>query len=622
MTHATAVSPARPRLRWGLWLSLLLILLAVGEGAGWALASMGVQFAGWNIAVRSIFAVLTLAWWIRGVLLLADRPRARLAVIDLAGTYLAYFFVSLGLQHDNFSLAIAAFGVWALLVMFLGGLGLVRALLRPGWPVVAVARAVIDEAIRMKIALIFIVGVVLIVPVMPFLLDADERLSYRLQFFLTWALGLTSFLLSLMTIFLACGTVAADASRKHWHMTLVKPIRRVSYLAGKWLGIAMLNLVLLGVAGAGVYSFARYLQQQPAVDAQDRFAADYGVLVGRRGVTPVPPPGMDLESQVQTRIETLKRQDPSYYGGEVTRQERQAVRAKVLAQWHSIAPRESQAYMFEGLEPAKQADAPLQLRIKPKASSPPPRQLVQLAFWFNGRAWPTTPEGVHYNPPRIVDDKFHTFDLNPSIIDDQGRLTVRIKNVNLEAPEYTHDASVTFAPNSDIEVLYQVSGFVPNLAKALFVIWIKLGFLAVLGIASASLLSFPIACLLSFLFYFVAIASGFISESLEFFAGLAPEDLGAFETLLWYPQTFVSRIASGEIWDAMRLLIRIVGQGFTLLVPDFSRFAVNKLVADGRVVEWRMLTAALIWIGLIWSGVAALIGAMIFRKRELAKVIV
>lgn len=101
-------------------------------------------------------------------------------------------------------------GVTGMAVASVLGLAAIRGLLAGSTGIAGVARAVIDEAVRMRAALVLLVLLVLLIPTLPLVLDHDERLEYRVQFLLAWALGGTGLILSLLTIFLACGSICGD----------------------------------------------------------------------------------------------------------------------------------------------------------------------------------------------------------------------------------------------------------------------------------------------------------------------------------------------------------------------------------------------------------------------------
>ena len=193
----------------------------------------------WPLFIAALAAIASLLWW-------SGRPVAATAVAG--GTALAGGFV--------LSMAV------------------LRAVLSPGNGVVGVARTVVEEAVGTRVPLVLLVLAATGLPALPLVLDPTERLEYRMQFFLNWGLSGAGFLLALVTLVLACSSVCGDIDTQRIHMTLAKPIQRWQYLLGKWLGIVLLDLVLVALAGVGIYAFTQALRQSPALDRADRRAVE------------------------------------------------------------------------------------------------------------------------------------------------------------------------------------------------------------------------------------------------------------------------------------------------------------------------------------------------------------
>lgn len=535
--------------------------------------------------------------------------------------------------------AIVIGGVWAMAMSFFGGLALIRFLLGYGHPVTGVARTLVDEAIRMKIALVFIIGLILLIPILPTSLLPSERLEYRIQTFLSYSVSGISVLLSFMTIFLACGTISAELRDKQIFLTMSKPVSRFNYLAGKLLGIAMLNLLLIAVSGVAVYSFARLLQQQRAMEVLDRVAVEEHILVARKNILPQMPPGMDRETLILDRFKQLYTEDPMRWGGKMglpvedTEELRDAVNrlpenmrkeieTAVDARWHTVAPGRKQSFRFTGLADAGRYTDILQLRFKPFAQPQPEDKRIYFSLWVNGRPYHMNPNTGVAAPIVVTAGEYHVIQIPTSFIEEDGVLDIIMGNENPVDPRQNLSTSVNFPPNKGVEVLYRVGGFEGNLTRTLTIIWLRLVFLAVMGLTASTFLGFPVACLFSFLIYVVAIASGFLTESLGEFAAIAPADLTVWRQILWTFDEFFTELLKGELWEAVKLPIRLFGETIVLLVPDFSRFNPVPLMADGRVVPGEMLGEAVLWLGVIWSGLSAFVAWAIFRKRELARVIV
>jgi len=538
-----------------------------------------------------------------------------------AGLLATMLAVATVLAFDTRAAATAVLGVVCMSLCFTIGHRFIRWILLPGMGVCGVARTLVDEAIRMKVVLVFIIGLLLTVSFLPFLLDPNEYLKYRIQLFLTWTLSGSALLLSMMTLFLACGTICYDLSHRHIFLTLTKPIGRGEYLLGKWLGIALLNLLLVSVVGIGVYTFAKVLQQQQSLDAVDRHAVDKQIMVARQAVGAQPPTGMVLADQIAKRHRQLVALATNGSSADSAVAQLRRARQQVIVKWHTIPPRDTRSYLFTNLDHARSFSQWIQLRMKPVSSMTPPNGRVRLAIWLNGRPYPVNAKGQHV-PIVIADDRYHVLDLPLSAIDLEGNLTVRMANINLDNMRATFPSSISFAPGEGLEMLYQVDRFEPNLIRALLMIWIRLGFLAMLGLMAGSFLSFPVACLLGMLVYATAAAKGFLLESMQYYVSFPGSDQLWWDRLIWVPQTIISRLASGEVWGAFKILVRLLGTSFASMIPSFSNEDAVSLVADGRYVPYDMVVWSVIRVGVIWTGCCALMAWSIFRRRELARVTV
>lgn len=604
--------------RWRTWLWLLLSgIAAFGLVAGllamqnYSTAAAWTGVAGGGAAMSWVLAGL---WWWR------TTPWVAHVGLFIGFTAGSLFIAGTFLAAHRVGGAIAVAGVWAMTSGFIAGVWLLRQLFSGPWAWSAVARTLIDEAVRMKLALIFIVLLVLLVPVLPFILDADERLQYRVRFFLTWSLSGSALLLSFMTIFLACATVSGDLKDRHVFMTLTKPVRRSSYLLGKWIGVAAINLLLVGLTGVGIWAFVQILASSgTAQDAADQRALQEQVLVARIPADPQFPPGMDVEGIYQQRLEQLRRDfpdDPTYQ--QVTPQTEQAIRAAIIARWHTIGPARAQAYLFTGLNRAVRLAGQgevrsVQLRLKPIATQQPPDRMVRLALRINGRPYSQAPLALPH-------DIYSVLDVPVTVIDSEGQMLVEIANI--DDPRQPVTGSVTFSRDEGLQVLYRAGDFAPNLIRSLLMLWVRLVFLAMLGVAAASFLDFPVATLLCLMIFAGAVASGFFVQSLNEFGARPREDLPLWRQLLANFEIIADKWAEGNRWEAVKVPIRVAGEFFVLVVPSFGRFNPVPLIADGLLVSWAATARALGWIGGGWTSMAALAAWLLFRGRELARVTV
>ena len=140
---------------------------------------------------------------------------------------------------------------------FLGGLGLLslsffilmellKLLFSGAHPVIAIARNVVSEAVRMKVSIVFMVMLLFGLASLPGLLDDSTPLRYRVQSFLQYGTGGTFWIIAVLVLFLAVGSVAFEQRDRIIWQTMTKPVAPWQYLLGKWLGV-------VGIAAVDVY---------------------------------------------------------------------------------------------------------------------------------------------------------------------------------------------------------------------------------------------------------------------------------------------------------------------------------------------------------------------------------
>ncbi len=603
-------------IKWQTWLAVLVAGVALSEALGWLLGAQGMGPAG--AAVTWAGRLGGAAWIGYGLYRWREQPWVRRTGRGAIATVVAALALLLSLALDWRGTAIAIAGVYLMAAGFVAGLLLIRLLLAGGHPIFGVARTLIDEALRMRIALVFIIALLLILPALPLAMDPAELLRYRIQSFLSWSLMAVGALLSLMTIFLAVGTITREIYDRQVFLTLTKPVSRVQYLAGKWLGIALLNLLLVGVCGGGIYVFTQVLAQQEPAEGEHREMALEQVLTARIAVEPRPPAGHDLRERLEQRLRQFQAERPELYGTQGTpverlpRDLRQELQTQVMAEWMSIGPRQVRTFHFHDVPRPRAEQAAVQLRLEPTTMGAAPDEWVYLQMRINGRP---------YAVPRLAASTVHVLPIPVGYFRQQETLEIAIANTG--RPDGMEPPSVSFNPRDGLLVLSQADTFEANLLRGLAMLWVRLGFLAMLGLAAGSFMGFPTASLLALLIYFAAASSGYLYESLEHYAWVAgAEDQTGLEPILGAPAQFMQEIDNGEFANAVKLVIRVVGQGFMLLVPAFADYNPGPLLADGLLISWRHLGQAALWVGLVWTGIIGLIAWLIFRRRELAQVTV
>lgn len=598
------------------YLLTLTALLIVVPGLGVLLAWQGYPRVGW--AVGGVSEAAAAGWLVLGLI----RYRsvgwvARLGWVATAWAGMAVFAAVL-LAFDWRAGALAVGGLWAMgMLFFLGVLG-IRLLLTPSHPILGVARTLIEGSIRGGAPLFFVAAVLLAAPALTLVVGQEERLTYRVQTFLSWSMILTSVGLSLLTIAVAAGSITSEVRDRQVFLTLTKPVARWQYLLGKWVGTVLLSGLLLAVAGGGIYMFARVLAEGEAMGAQDRGEVRETVLVARLVESPVPAEDGLLQERLEARLATLQGGgevgvgEPGTPFEQIKPEVQSTLRAGVLSDWYTVAPRESQVYRFTGLGAVRGSGRGPTLTLKPRSASPLPDGKVRLHL------------SVNDGPPfllQIPDDTRFTFaQIDPLTIDDAGELRVKVENPEL-APGVLQPA-IHFASDRGLELLYRVGGFEGNLVRSLLVLWVRLGFLAMIAVAAGAFLGFPVAVLLCVLVYLAAAGSGFLTESLSQYASLPAASPTLRDQMAGFFERVAQLAAEGNFPDLIKLFIRLVGQAFGFLVPPFSDYNPTPALTEGKLVPWSKVGWAVVQIGMLWTGLAAVAAWLLFRRRELARVVV
>lgn len=537
----------------------------------------------WPLAACLVVMVAAGLWW-------SGRPAAAAAIAGAAVLTLAVFL----------------------------GLAAARLLLSGSHGVVGVARAVVEEAVGSKTPVLFVVALVLGLPVLPLALDPGERLEYRLQFFLNWSLSAASFLLAMVTIVLAVGSVCGDIDTQRIHMTLVKPIRRWQYLLGKWLGIFLLDAVLVGVVGIGVYCAAVAIGRLPAVDAADRRAVDEQVFTARKIARPEHPQGAEFEAAVEASIDQARKDDPRGFARDPAGARRR-IRSQRVLEWHTVSADVVASYLFTGLAPAKRSASVVQLRLKPFADNVGiDRAPVRFALWLNERPYPVK-NGVHEDYT-LTSGRFHTIEVPTSLIDEAGRLRVAIANRNLVPPGETRPTAISFSPGKGLELLYRVGSFGGNFVSGLVMMLAKLAMLAAAGLAAASWLGFPIAVLTGLMVYVSAVARGFLADAIDIYTGLDRPDATFTAMARLRGSVLLERLDKLELWDAFKTLTSIAADGFLALVPSFGKHDGVTEIATGRLLPLSQVLATCGELAVLYPLLLGCIGWMLLERRDLVNV--
>lgn len=484
---------------------------------------------------------------------------------------------------------------------------LLRTALGGRTPALAIARNVVNEAVRMKVSLVFIVLLIFTLAALPGLLDASTPLRYRVQNFLQYGTGGAFWLIAVLTLLLAVGTVAFEQRDKIIWQTMTKPVSAAQYLFGKWLGVSGVAAVLLGVSAAGVFLFTEYLRGQPALRevapyvapegegmTEDRFVLETQVLAARRSVGPEIPrlSATDEEREIDERIRKARESEGELFVEAPNLRDlaRQKMLEEQRAAYLTVEPGQREFYRFTGLADVKARGAVSVLRFKVESGANDPRELYRLSFRM-------------VNAPPAVKEvplgQAMVLTVAPESIDEKGVLEVEVTNGDMRrwSPDdksWMNGLSLTFPPDG-LELYYPEGSYRLNFARVVAVLWLKLAFLAMVAVAASTFLSFSVASLVAFGAFLVAESSGFLNTSLEYFSTTDTQNRAV----------------------AWKVVAYWIAQPVAWAFSFYSRLNPTGDLVDGRLVGWGTLARSVILFG----GLTALLflaAVTIFRRRELA----
>lgn len=504
-------------------------------------------------------------------------------------------------------------GLAALTASFTALMRLVRVLLGAPHPALAIARNVLDEAVRMKISLIFIVLLIFGLAALPGLLEEDTFLRYRIQSFMQYGTGGSFWLIALLVLTFSASSVTFEQRDKVIWQTMTKPVRAWHYVFGKWLGVVTLAGVLLGVSASGVFLFTEYLRNQPAVGeasayrapegaaalSEDRFIIETQLLAAREAKQPDP---LDLDqnqllANVATYVEReLKRMADAGDRDALLMEKKEEIRARYMNDlpkslqlaYRTISPAGNRTYEFSGLKGVRDTTNPLLLRLKVNAGGNMPDQLYHLTIYASDGSIRTleTPlnQFISVRPPIL-----------PTAIDENGKFAITIYNGRIVDKQIVPNPETIAFPPDGLELSYAEGSYRVNFFRCIAVLWVKLAFLAMIAVCAGTFLSFPVACLVAFAVFLAAEGATSVLTSIDYYQ---TEDREG-NTLIF--QTAIAKVAE------------VISRTFKI----YSDLDPTKRLVEGLRLSWSQMMVA---VAVLTLATAMLLGAavLIFRRRELA----
>lgn len=530
--------------------------------------------------------------------------------------------------------------------------------------IAAIMRTTLAEGLRARIASGFALLIIVSIPLFFFTASGDGTIKGQVQMFLAYSMGLTGILLAVLTILFSCRSLSNEIATRQIYGIASKPVPRWQIIAGKWLGVMVLNLVILALAATMTYAGTRLI----VADFKKRLEhelATYGSMtpqqagmtvaaladvrgVGKTGMespiitafseqlgktreevgelllrlpeqtrvnlrrfdelrrqvlvarTTVPVSVPDLSADVESAYQALaeERRLPTDWTDQRIRRQ---IESELTLQYCSLGYGESRTWRIQGPSPQPGREWVMSLRFKVRA----PRQ--PLATQFEGGMletdnvllrWglgdPSSPNFLMTQDQYPI-NTFNEIEIPQVGVEKDGTVIVSLLNVDPRRLEAVIDL-----PGGAMSVLYRVGSQESALIQSALAMLIPLACLAAFGVCASTFLSFPVGVLIVLTLYVISSSMGFVAESLAVTQEYLPPEHDR-----------------GLAFELRRVVIE--GLGWILSIGDLD--PVNRLM-DGQVAGWAMLGLTAAKFVIAKGLVVMLIAVLVFRRRELAAVIV
>jgi hypothetical protein len=328
-----------------------------------------------------------------------------------------------------------------------------------------------------------------------------------------------------------------------------------------------------------------HLASQQLSEAQQA-VLDNEIFVARGSALPDYP---DIEPYVDEYMAERLKENPNLVDMDQT-YVRQQVEEQVKAAQQVVRPAYIRRWSIPVASPESVKDQPMYIRVKFFTSRPYDTATYNVV-WQIGP--PETPQRVQRRMD-IAPETPIEFEIPPNLLDPEGNLIVDIYNDNQEA--------LLFPLEDGMEILYKQGDFGWNYVRGMLVILCWMGFLAAIGLAASSFLSFPVAAFVSIALLIVGFSSGTLSQVIE------QGGIGGINH-----ETGRKDSASGLDHIALP-----VAKGLLSVINLVKEFSPVSFLSTGRSITVGILFQAFTQIVLVMGGIFAAFGMWAFYRSELA----
>lgn len=445
----------------------------------------------------------------------------------------------------------------------------------------AIAKTTIRSALRSHVFHVALFFLLLIACVLPLIIRGDHTALGQLQVSLTYTMGLISILLSMITLWLSCTLIAEDIEGYQIHLVVSKPVARWQYWGGKFLGLLLLQTILLLISTSILGGLIYWRVENGNFPKAEIARLKKEVLVGRRVYRPEKPP---LEKIVQQELARRLKQGPipEHMSKKMMTDE---IRRQVKAQLTELPGGKSRPWVFLGVPHLRKSDV-IHLRYRMylnKVSRKKQRQTQGLWYFSNPKDNKWYPL-----PKQVLTGIHHEITLPPQLVFPDGHVMIAYENRDPEMK------SVVFQTDDGPFLMVSATGFFANFYRAVYLLFLQLAFLTIIGCAAGANLSTAVAIFMSF--SYVVIGAVILSMQPN-----TPED------------EYIPK-------NPINYTFYLIRKGTAKTVVSINQFNEIGRLTKGELIEFSRLTSLTLYPFLLHSLLIAAIGIWFLSRRELGLV--
>lgn len=434
------------------------------------------------------------------------------------------------------------------------------------------------NAVRSHIFQLLLILLLICVTVIPMSISVG-KIDDLIRVSLLYSLWAVSIILTLSSLWLGCYIMSRDIDSYQIHMLVSKPVHRVVIWLGKWVGINLINFVLLLLAGLVIYGIVmtryyaagresmladREVARKNAEAEKERIRSQ--ILVGRREYLPKSAdPEFEANMRVRRYLESEARKQPDL---KITAAEITKMRDEIKMQLDKlpveVGPGEIRYWEFENI-PEELNDSQLILRYRPylkKVSSEDQRdsriqvRVRDTHVGQDGQSIPVDllltrddPSGFETHFTGMFHEKF----LPAGVISEDGKVIIGLVNGDLMMENHYYQTA------DGPKLLIPVCSFEANYLRAILVMMIQLMLLSGLACAFGGFMTMPTAIFMVVSYLLFGALSMVLTDS-EFFVS------GVFDR-------FGQILANGLL---------------TVIIP-LQKFDVTDMLSNGVLIEFKFI---------------------------------